>query len=756
MKNSWHIFLEDWKNIMTNWVVAVVIGGLIVLPSLYAWFNIKASWDPYSQTDQIPVGVVNEDEGATIRENDIDVGGELIATLKKNESFDWHFLKREEALDELEYGDLYAVIIIPKDLSEKLGSVVSDQPEKAHIDYYVNEKINAIAPKITGKGASVIAENISSQFVSTVNGVIFDIFNEIGIELEKDLPNIKQFEEYVFTLEEKMPSIKKKLDQTYSDAEQADKMLGKAEAALPEIDRITKESLQKIKNAKTTLHTVDEHWQTLTPTITNMVQNVQKEVDQLNHYFEKITEKPIDLKKVKEKTQSIDEQLSDGMEKLDSLIQILETKSETEQHLREQHTALEKDLTALKEQFSKGSQESKTIEQIIDLLQTKDQLSIDEIIEDFKKFKNQLQQMQIHVKHLQDDMNSEKPQLEKTLSTVHQLTKDANQHLNTFSKDFTEKVEPKVNQVLKQGHQTLNKAETVINDVQATLPEVNQMLSKVKKELKEGKDGLNEAMNRFPAINKKVTDLANRLRKLNEEADLADIIELLQNDPEAEQSFFAEPVVLHENKVFPIENYGTGMTPFYTVLAIWVGGLLLISVVTTEGERIESYTFREAYFGRLYTFWSISLLQTLIVTVGDLYPIGVQAENPVMFVVFGLYTSLVFMTIIYTLVSVLGDIGKAGAIVMLVLQIAGSGGTYPVVLLPEFFQKIHPFLPFTYAVGLMREAIGGIVWERVIHDMLFLAVFAVLALVFGAFLKEPINKHSRELKKKSQESGLFP
>ncbi|HEY4600029.1 MAG TPA: YhgE/Pip domain-containing protein [Cerasibacillus sp.] len=756
MKNSWHIFTEDWRNIITNWVVAVVIGGLIILPSLYAWFNIKASWDPYSQTDQIPVGVVNEDIGATIRGNDLDVGGELIDTLKENKSFEWHFLKREEALDDLEYGDLYAVIIIPKDLSEKLGSVVSDHPEKAHIDYYVNEKINAIAPKITGKGASVIAENISSQFVSTVNGVIFDIFNEIGLELEKDLPNINQFEEYVFMLEEKMPSIKEQLDQTYTDAEQAEKMLQKAEGALPEVERVTKESLQKVNNAKTTLQTVEEHWHTLAPIIKDTVHDVQKEMNQLEDYFTKVEDQPIDLNKVKEKMQHVDQQFSDGIKKLDNLIHTLETKGQSEQHLRKQHQSLEKDLTALKEQLDHESQDTKTIEQVIDLLQTTDHQSTQQITEDLKKFKGHLEQIQVNVNQLNDVIKTEKPRVEETLRTIRQLTKQANQHLDKFLNEFAEKVEPKVNQVLKQAHQTLDKALTIIQDVQTALPEVKQMIGKVDKELKEGKDGLNQAINRFPVINNKVKELANRLRKINEEADLAEIINLLQNDPEAEQSFFAEPVVLHENKVFPIENYGTGMTPFYTVLAIWVGGLLLISVVTTEGNRLDSYTFREAYFGRLYTFLSISLLQTLIVTVGDLYPIGVHAVNPVWFVVFGLYTSLIFMTIIYTLVSVLGDIGKAVAIVMLVLQIAGSGGTYPVVLLPEFFQKIHPFLPFTYAVGLMREAIGGIVWERVIHDILFLTLFAILALILGAFLKEPINKHSRELKNKSQESGLFP
>src|SRR5699024_967998 len=125
------------------------------------------------------------------------------------------------------------------------------------------------------------------------------------------------------------------------------------------------------------------------------------------------------------------------------------------------------------------------------------------------------------------------------------------------------------------------------------------------------------------------------------------------------------------------------------------------------------------------------------------------------FVLFGLASSLLFMSIVYTLVSVFGDTGKAMAIVFLVLQIAGSGGTYPVVLLPKFFQVINPFLPFTYATDLMREAVGGIVWERVFHDLTFMAIFALLFLLLGTFLKKTINKRTELMMKKSRETGLF-
>src|SRR5690606_17228021 len=140
------------------------------------------------------------------------VGDELIETLKDNKSMGWQFVNRNEAMERLEYGDYYAVIVIPKNFSESLGTVITDNPEKAKVEYYVNEKIKAIAPKITDKGASVIVDQVTRKFTATVNGVIFEKFNEIGIELGENLPDIKKFEDYLFTLEEKLPEIHRMLN----------------------------------------------------------------------------------------------------------------------------------------------------------------------------------------------------------------------------------------------------------------------------------------------------------------------------------------------------------------------------------------------------------------------------------------------------------------------------------------------------------------------------------------------------------------
>lgn len=725
MKASWKIFLYDMKNIGTNWVVAVLIGGLILLPSLYAWFNIKASWDPYSQTNQIPIGIVNEDKGAVVRDEAIHVGDEIVDTLHKNKSMDWQFVNREKAMDKLKYGDYFAVIIIPENLSERLGTVISNQPEKAKVEYYVNEKINAIAPKITEKGASVIVQQISSNFIATVNGIIFNIFNDIGVELEENLPDIEKFEDYIFVLDEKLPEIQEILNQTSTDADYANSLIEKAQGVIPKVEKATATGLQTIDNTKQFLQKAEDHLDEIAPTIEEELEKVQKMIKQTNAFVNSIDATTIDLTKGNQLSHSVNGQIDDMLKSTEMIKNAL--------------VLLQKENNA-NGQNGEASNNQNTINNTL--------TEVDRLQQNLRDIQKLANSIDTFLKDKQTEVN-------EVISGIQKRTKTVNEKVSTFVAEYKQSIEPTVRAEVSRVKEILTNARGIVVEVQQTLPEVEKTMSRTKSHLSKGKKMLNSVSGEFPFIRDKVEELADRIRAIQGEADINEIIQLLQNDPKAEKGFFAEPVVLSENSVFPIPNYGTGMTPFYTVLAIWVGGLLLISLVSTDFSQKETYTERQIYFGRFLTFMVIGLCQALIVTFGDIFLLHVKVNDPLWFVLFGLLCSMIFILIVYTLVSVFGDVGKALAIVILVLQIAGSGGTYPVVLLPRFFQIINPYLPFTYAIDLMREAVGGIVWERVFRDLCFILIFGLLALVLGLFLKEVINKHTEKLKQMAKKSGLF-
>lgn len=742
VRKSIQIFLTDMKNIGTNWVAAILIGGLVLLPSLYAWFNIAASWDPYGQTDQIPVGVVNEDVGATIRGEEIDVGEELVDTLKDSDAMDWKFVDREKAMDNVEYGDYFAAIVIPEDFSKNLSTVIKDNPKKANVEYYVNEKINAIAPKITEKGASVIVEQLSSNFISTVNGVIFDLFNEIGLEIEKDLPDIEQFEDYIFTLEERLPDIHDTLNETLTDAGDAEDIIHKAQGLVPDAKETTDSGLETIDETTSFLNEAENRLNDMAPKIEADLEKVQTMASDVHTFIEDINTEDIDFREGENLSDKLDDRIEDSLGMVGTIEDALK-------QLQEQNQKETDDVSDNDEEDSTNN--DKRAEDALEA----NNAEIEEALEKLAVLKGDLNEIQDNLHKVDDFIAEKKGEAGDVIDNLQELSKDTSERIDAFVKEYKEDIEPSVLDEITKAKETLANARNILEEIQSTIPEVEDILNRTDKNIGDGKGTLEDVLNEFPYVNSKVNDLADRIREVQSETDINEIIELLKNDPEAERNFFSEPVELHENKIFPVENYGTGMTPFYTVLAIWVGALLLISLVSVDVIRGNELTDRQVYFGRYLTFMILGLLQTAIAATGDMLLIGVQVQSPVWFVVFGLLISTIFMLIVYSLVSVFGDVGKALAIILLVLQIAGSGGTYPVVLLPEFFQMINPLLPFTYAVDLMREAVAGIVWERALRDIGFLALFGIIAVIFGAFLKKPLNKQTNKLAEKSKESGLF-
>ncbi|MDF2036884.1 YhgE/Pip domain-containing protein [Cytobacillus oceanisediminis] len=717
----WKIYKKDITSIFTNWVAAVLIGGLTLLPSLYAWFNIEASWDPYSQTNQLPVGIVNEDAGAVVRDKDIHIGDDIVKELKKNDDMDWHFDNRKDAMKKVEYGDYFAVIVIPENFSQKLGTVIEDQPEKAKIEYYVNEKINAIAPKITEKGAGGIVDAVTNNFISTVNGTIFEKFNELGLEIEKDLPDIKRFEEYVFQMEEKLPEIHSLLSSSLSDAENAKKMIDKAQALVPDAKRATGSGLQTINETMKFINVAENRLNAMEPQVQENLEKVQNMAVKVNDFISAVQSSDLNLEQGKEIGNRINEQIAGSLQNIEAI------------------------ETALK-QLQESNNEQGT---------SQNQEQINQALEQLAALKQEMQTIQENGQKVNAFLSDKQQEADDLITRLQENSAETAGKIDAFVKEYNENIRPAIKQEVASAKETLSNARNILTEIQSAMPEVEKILANTEGNLGEGEETLKHIIGEFPYVSEKINQLADRIRDIQGETDINEIIKLLQNDPEAEKGFFEEPVLLNKNSLFPIQNYGTGMTPFYTVLAIWVGALLLISLLATDVHHPEDFTGKQIYFGKLLTFLSIGFAQTLVVTIGDIFILGVDMAAPVWFILFGLVSSLVFILIVYTLVSVFGDVGKAMAIVLLVLQIAGAGGTYPTALLPEFFQTIHPFLPFSYAIDLMREAVGGIVWERVYRDLLILMLFGFIALLIGTFLKEPLSRKTKALMKKLKESGLF-
>jgi len=765
IRNIFQIYKSDIHNILTNWVVAVIIGGLIFLPSLYAWLNIYASMDPYAHTANMKIAVVNEDTGANVRGEDINVGNEVVDNLSTNQNFTWEFTSHEQAINNLKNGDYFAVIVVPNDFSQKLTSILSNVPTKAHIDYYVNEKINPIAPKITSKGASGLTQQVSNEFISTVSGTLFSIFNTVGVEMEREIPDFRKFENYIFTIEHHLPDIETYLAQAAKGGKEAETLLNHTITQVPEVEKLTNDGLTTIHRGLNLINEADTLFNELSPIIKKDLEAVQNIAQRFTDLIGKLQNANVDSATIAQIKDTIKNQLDASREKVTASIQTIEALQKLTQADASTRKQLENKIqniqTALQQSNSEDVKTLLSNNKIIEQLETiRGDLQANPSFTDYSFSSltalNQLNTLLTDISSKVQQLNTiDVETIKKDLADVQSVAQNVSNNLQQFLTHYNDQLEPQIHTTLTSAKNTLTNASTMLTNVKRFLPQATDRLTNAKNMLATANKTLGTVQTNFPALSTKIKDLADKLRTLESEADISEIVQLLKNDVNAERDFFEEPIKLQEHRMFPIANYGTAMTPFYTVLSIWVGCLLLISLLSVNIHNNDQYSIRQVYFGRLLTFATFSFIQTLIITIGDIVMLNGSISAPYFFIPFGLFISLVFVTIVYTLVSVFGNVGKALAIVMLVLQIAGSGGTYPVELLPRFFQILNPFLPFTYAIEMMREAVGGIIWSKVWVDLAFLSFFWLIFILFGFFLKKLLSEKMEHFMNKTRGSDIF-
>ena len=257
----------------------------------------------------------------------------------------------------------------------------------------------------------------------------------------------------------------------------------------------------------------------------------------------------------------------------------------------------------------------------------------------------------------------------------------------------------------------------------------------------------------WPTIKAAIPVAATKLNSINE-SDIDGLIAFSAMNQTGVQNYFDSPVQLQKTDMYHIDNYGSALAPFYISISLWIGCIIAAAMISMRVKSRIKYRAESIYIGRMGLFLVISLLQSILVALGALY-LHVQVISAIMFVLTTLFIGFCSMIIVYSLTSVLGNAGKSLAIIILVLQITATGGTFPVQILPPFFQAIHPYLPLTYAIGALREVIGGVLWSSYWYNILLLAIFPAITFIVTLIIKEKLNKRAQWTEKKLEDSGLF-
>ena len=345
----------------------------------------------------------------------------------------------------------------------------------------------------------------------------------------------------------------------------------------------------------------------------------------------------------------------------------------------------------------------------------------------------------------------------KILMELQNGSKDIAVAINEKITNFDNNIKPALDSIASEFINLSNNVDILISEAESQMPTIRELLNLSSEGSTLGISFISNFKEKLPKIEDGIERLTEKLKNVASDDNINKIVSILTNNPDIMGDYISSPVELVEESVFHIPNYGSAMSPFYSILSIWVGVLLLSSIITTEVMPLQEdgeLNSREKYLGRMLLFLTLATIQSLIISIGDKYLLRVYMTDSALFIGFSVFSAIIFTFIIYTLVSLLGNVGKAVGVILLVLQVAGSGGTFPIEVTPEFFQRIQPYLPFTYSIGALREAVGGPVWSSVYYDMIVLLIMGLSALILGILLKKHTEKPMERLREKFKESGI--
>ena len=694
VKKAFQIFKRDILRLLKNPVALVITIGVCVIPSLYAWYNIVANWDPYGNTANIKVAVANNDQGTSNEYvGELNAGDETVSKLKENDQLGWVFTDADAAVEGVKSGEYYAAIIIPDDFSTNLTSMLTGTFTQPQLEYYCNEKKNAIAPKVTDTGAQTVEEQINETFVATVSETLVEKIQNAAGDLDAQgaetqggiLENVQRSNQALQDVRDALAGMQKTIATSKEAGAKADETLSVLSGQIPSLVNALDKGDALLASARTSSRNFAS---SLNTTLSHGLTQMGKASSNANVAVGKLSGA------ISAAGGKVDGALADVQMVINDVNRIIIDIREI--------TGIDSGLvlSALEEQLA----ELQTLKDALQDQSTDIQNSAGAIAGAVSSLDSATQQGISAMEGVQQDMAS---------TVLPQLS----QGMDSFSE-----VSGDLTGVVASLEPTIAQARGVLSQLTTTLDQASSTMSQADSSLEKLQGTLSTAANDVAALR-----ASESLDKLDEilgasSADLAD--------------FMSSPVTLTTKAVYPVSNYGSGVAPFYTNLALWVGGCVLIAIIKLEvdGEGIGAFTATEGYFGRWLLLVVLGFVQAFIVCCGDLV-LGMQCLRPELFVLAGIFTSFVYVNIIYALASAFKHIGKALVVILVIVQIPGSSGMYPIEMMPDFFQRLHPLLPFTYGISAMRETIGGMYGMDYAINLGVLAVFLAVALFIGVKLR---------------------
>ncbi|TRX64423.1 YhgE/Pip domain-containing protein [Corynebacterium hiratae] len=722
MRQSWKIFIRDVARlgrVPRAWIILI---GLIITPALYSWVNIAAFRDPYGHTNNIKVAVVNEDKGANNElTGKIDVGSEVIEKLKKNDQLGWQFLERDEAEKALLEGDVYASVTIPEDFSENLVSMLDGKFTQPQLVYRVNEKNNAIAVKITDAGAKGLDKQITAAFKEQVATVAAENIKDTGTDFERKVTRAMNNTSSAFG------ETAQEID---GNRENLARIQGKLDAAA-----------DSTLGAKSTVADVSAALgdaQTALAEVSSLVEQAQGGIgdftDQTTGAFVSGASAVADgTAKAQESIADVTAGLNQAGDRFDYATQRANTAIDASAESIAQLKAL-RDSATLSPQVAK---------------------EIDDAIQRLDEGNESNRQLVGNLTALSKDTQAAADNVQASAEAINQAAADTKATSQTLRDTVTTAV-PEINRAMSNLSSMASALSSTLEAQKGTMQEANGLLDGVAQQLRATKDTLSDFDTNLLALQDSLRAMQGDVGSLRAAMNSKVVQNVTGLDAEEIGKFFAEPIELKTETVYPVDSYGSAMAALFTNLSLWIGAFVLMVIfrVEVDKEGFDRITVGQAYLGRFLLMALMVIIQAVTVTVGDLL-IGVQTVNAPVFILTGVLVGLAYLSIIYGLSTSLGHLGRGLCVVFAIIQIPGASGLYPIELLPSFFHSIYPLLPFTYGIDAMRETIGGFYGNHYFKNMGVLAFMFILFFVFGLLLRKALAHFNVIFNRELRDTELF-
>ena len=720
MKNVLRVLKRDFLRILKAPASIVVVLALIVLPSLYTWFNVVGFWNPYGNTGNLRVCVVNEDAGSSSDlTGAINLGDMVVEQLHDNDQLGWDFVDYDTAMEAVKSGHAYAAFVLPRDFSADLLTLLSGDFQQPQLEYYVNEKMNPVSPKITDTGANTLDTTINSTFVATVAKTVTDALGEeVGVAQGKiddahtnALAGVDKAQQSISGARDSVQGLRDAADQSQTKVADAASLLSDADEVLGDLSG----QMLIVQSLMGTTQT----------DVSKLTSGLMGAMDSGSIFLSQ------SAAKVNTAIGGAAAFVTEAQGRVDGAIAQGNAMVSASQ-------AVVAQMEALVAQMDDNDPNKASLEKAIERLKQSNTNA--------SRSLSELSDMSADMGRVAESVSSASDSVNTAVQTT---ISNADSYRGTLSSDTF----PAINAGVGNLNVAVGNLAAAASAQRVLVDQAVSLTGQLSETLTTARSALDQTDGVLADLQTSIDTVKTDLVALKTSTAITDFFgDGTTIDAEKVASFMQSPTEVKTEYLFPLNAYGSGMAPLFINMSLWIGVFMLMVIMRIEvdDEGIENLTAAQRYIARYLFFGGMVSLQAIVCCVGCL-AIGVQCESVALFLLTAVLASLTYLAIQLTLSTTLQHIGKGICVILIFVQIPGATGLYPIEMTSPFFQFIYPFFPFTYGINALRETIAGfygLEWVSLIaHLGLFFAIFLAIGLALRPYFSNLIRMFAREIER---------